>query len=305
MYIRVYERLGQPPEVMKDFEEQKRRFEMAKAEHQKRLALLRKRQFMPQCPVGTESAQTYKLPFTSAESAITEKDAPQIFTILCGPSPWQQYLRSNLNAHLQDLPMRPIRIVTDDELAQRFKGIYNQSIPASVRGFVDRRNAIIYLSEFPNRNSGKSLVGLALHEAVHLFSYPPGRSNQLSSKANRYLGAGLLEGLTQSITEDIQTKQSIDPMPDEWQAYKEYVPVARQFIKSFTPGIVGDAYFKGNIEKLHAVIKQQWTYKSFYTVKMLTNQKKKDQALKLIDSLQKAYLNKPKPKIQQFQWIFR
>ena len=40
MYIRVYERIGQPPEILRDVEEEKRRFEMAKAEHKKRLAPL-------------------------------------------------------------------------------------------------------------------------------------------------------------------------------------------------------------------------------------------------------------------------
>jgi hypothetical protein len=63
MYIRVYERLGQPPEIVREFEEDKRRFEMRKAEHKKRLASLKKFQFMWQCPGGTESIQSYKLPF--------------------------------------------------------------------------------------------------------------------------------------------------------------------------------------------------------------------------------------------------
>jgi len=35
MYVRVYEGLGQPPEVVRDFEEQKQRFEVTKAEHEK------------------------------------------------------------------------------------------------------------------------------------------------------------------------------------------------------------------------------------------------------------------------------
>lgn len=167
MYIREYEGLGQPAEVVRDFEEQKRYFEMAKAEHKKRLASLKKFQFTSQCPSGTQSAQSYKLPFKSAESNITEKDALQIFTILCGPSPWQQYLRSNLNAHLQDLPKQPIRIVTD--LDERYRAVFGAPVPADVQGFVDRRNATIYLKEFPARNWDKSKVGLALHEAVHLF----------------------------------------------------------------------------------------------------------------------------------------
>jgi hypothetical protein len=177
MYIRVDEGLGQP--------------------------------FMPQCPAGTQSAQSYTLPFGSAERDITDRDAPQIFKILCGPSPWQQHLRANLNAHLQDLPIQPIRIVIAGEFARRYGEIFNTPVPANAQGFVDRRNAIIYLKEFPAGNVGKSKVGLALHEAVHLFSHPAGKSNHLRGSAYLFLGEGLLEGLTQAITEDIQTAQGL------------------------------------------------------------------------------------------------
>jgi hypothetical protein len=306
MYIRVYERLGQPPEELRDFEEQKRRFEMAKAEHEKRLASLKKFQFTSQCPSGTQSAQSYKLPFTSAERNITEKDALQIFTILCGPSPWQQYLRSNLNAHLPDLPKQPIRIVTNGEFARKYKAIFNEPVPADAQGFVDRRNATIYLKEFPASNRGQSKVGLALHEAVHLFSHPPGRSNQLRATAYSFLGVGLLEGLTQVITEDIQTEQGIRPLPDKWQAYKEYVRVAHEFSRIFKPAVV-DAYFKGDVTKLLRVIEQRWTHASFERVRMLTNQNDQNatnQALKLIKSLEDAYSKRPKLR-GEFQWIFR
>jgi V8-like Glu-specific endopeptidase len=41
MYIRAYEGLGQIPEDLRDFEEDKRRFEMAKTEHEERLASLK------------------------------------------------------------------------------------------------------------------------------------------------------------------------------------------------------------------------------------------------------------------------
>jgi outer membrane protein OmpA-like peptidoglycan-associated protein len=264
----------------------------------------RNSQSLPQCPGGTQPAQNYKPPFTLAESRITEQEALQVFVILCGPSPWQQYLRSNLNAHLQDLPaQRPIRIVID--LDQRYRAVFGAPPPADVQGFVDRRNATIYLREFPAGNVGRSLMGLALHEAVHLFSHPPGRSNQLRATAYDFLGVGLLEGLTQVITEDIQTAQGIRPLRDRWQAFKEYIPVARRVIQIFTLAVVGDAYFKGDVTKLLRVIEQRWTHASFRKVKMLIDQKQTKQALQLIDSLEKAYLIRPKPKVHEFRWIFR
>ena len=258
---------------------------------------------LPQCPPAT--AQNYSPPFQSAQRTITESDAPQIFRILCGPSPWQQYLRSNLSAHLQDLPIKPIRIVTDGELARTYRSIFNTPTSAGTQGFVDRRNATIYLKEFPAGSRGTSVVGLALHEAVHLFSHPPGRSTLLTALAYGFLGEGLLEGLTQVITEDIQTAQGIGPMHERWQAYKEYVPVAREFIRIFTPSIVGDAYFKGYVNQLVQAVDQRWTRQGFQTVSVLINQKKTQEALQLIRKLEQRYLNRPKPTIRQFNWIFR
>jgi hypothetical protein len=39
------------------------------------------------------------------------------------------------------------------------------------------------LKEFPARNFGKTKAGLALHEAVHLFSHPAGKSNHIRATA--------------------------------------------------------------------------------------------------------------------------
>lgn len=131
----------------------------------------------------------------------------------------------------------------------------------------------------------------------------------MRATAYDFLEKGLIEGLTQVITEDIQTKQGISPLPDRWQVYEEYVPVAREFIRIFTPAVVGDAYFKGDlaIAKLRVVIEQRWTRASFDRVKMFTNQNDQnatEQALRLIGSLEKAYSKRPKLR-GPFQWIFR
>jgi len=265
---------------------------------------------LSQCPAGTQPAPNCNQTSSSAERNIKEQDAPQIFALLCGPSPWSQFLRSNLNASLQSIPkQRPIQIVTDYDFARKYKDVFNAPAPQDAQGSVDRRNATIFLKEFPARNFGRSFVGIALHEAVHLFSHPPGRSNQLRATAYDFLGTGLLEGITQAITEDIQTAHCIKPMRERWQPYKYYLPVAREFIRIFTPAIVGDAYFNGNVTRLLRAIEGRWTFPSFRRLRMLTNQitdeKGKDQALQLIVSLEKAYLNRPKPKISKFQWVFR
>jgi hypothetical protein len=249
------------------------------------------------------STENFQLPFSSAERNITERDAPHIFTILGGPSPWQRYLRRNLDTHRQDLPAKPMRIVNDAEFARKYRGIFGEAPPADAQGFVDRANATMYLREFPARNLDQTKAGLALHEAVHLFSHPAGRSNRLRATVYGLLEEGLLEGLTQIITEDIQAAQGIRPLRAEWQAYGKYIPVARKFIQVFTPGLVGDAYFNGTVTPLINAITGRWTAAGLDRVRRLTNQEQTEQALKAIETLEQAY--RSRPRIIGFQQVFR
>ena len=253
----------------------------------------------------TRSTGSFQPPFSSAERNITENDAWHIFTILVGPSPWQQLLQRNFDAHKKDLPAKPMRIVTDGEFARTYRGIFGQSPPVDAQGFVDRRNATIYLREFPVKNLNQTKVGLAVHEAVHLFSHPPGKSNRLRATVYELLGQGLLEGLTQIITEDIQAAQGISPLRVQWQAYKQYIPVARKFMQAFTPVLVGDAYFNGSVTPLINAITRRWTIDGFRRVRQLTNQGQTQQALQLIDSLEQTYLKASKPRVIGFRQIFR
>ena len=250
-------------------------------------------------------SENYKPPFASAERNITENDAPHIFTILGGPSRWQDYLKSNLANHMKDLPSRPMRIVNDAEFATKYKSIFGNAPSADTRGFVDRRNATIYLSEFPARNFNQTKAGLALHEAVHLFSHPPGKSNALRATVYALFERGLLEGLTQIITEDIQATQGIRPLRDEWRAYQKYIPVAAKFLQVFTPTVVGDAYFFGKVTPLIDAITRRWTAAGLSNVRRLTNQEQTQQALQAIDTLEHAYSQRMKPRVIQFKQLFR
>ncbi len=251
----------------------------------------------------SRSACNVSPPFSSAERNITEKDAPRIFAILGGPSPWQPHLQRNLAAHKKDLSARPMRIVTEGEFAKRYRGVFGQPAPADAQGFVDRRNATIFLREFPARNFNQTKAGLALHEAVHLFSHPSGRSNSLRATAYGLLEQGLLEGLTQIVTEDIQAAQCIRPLRTEWQAYKEYIPVARRFMQVFTPALVADAYFSGIVTPLINAITRRWSIDGFRRVRQLTNRKQTQQALQAIEALEHTY--RSKPRLIQFQQVFR
>ena len=244
----------------------------------------------------SEALPAYQRPFSSAEHDILERDGPHILTILGGPSPWRNYLQTNLNSHRRTLPSNFMRICDGGEFVKAYKRIFNEPPPADAQGFVDRRNGRMILKEFPDKNYGKSKVGLALHEAVHLFSHPPGKSNLIRATIYNFLDQGLLEGLTQMVTEDIQSEQGISPMRDRWQPYKEYATIARKFVASFSPRLVGDAFFFGNLNPLNNLVQIKWTIPAYIRLRGLTNQKKTSEALQLIDQL-----NRPR----EFQQVFR
>ena len=208
--------------------------------------------------VNCKSGKDYRPPFSSAQRHITEGDAVRIFTILCDHPPGKISYAQTWPLVKRVLPQGPANA------GSSAKEIWPSAIKTSsalghlqTRGFVDRRNAVIYLAEFPSKNYGGSLAGLALHEAVHLFSHPPGKSKQLRSTGFSFLRVGLIEGLTQAITENMQEAQGIRPLPDRWQAYQEYTPVARQFVRCFTAQVVGDAYFNGNLTRLLRAIERR------------------------------------------------
>ena len=246
----------------------------------------------------TASTASYRRPFSSAERDVTEKDAPHIFTILGGPSPWRQYLQTNLTSYRSYLPPKPMQICDDREFASSYRRIFGEAPPADAQGFVDRRNGTMVLKEFPARNYGKTKAALALHEAVHLFSHPPGKSNALRATSYELLGQGLIEGLTQMITDDILTEQTFSPLREEWQAYKSFTPVARKFVEAFSLRLVAEAFFYGMLDPLNRAIRFKWGPDGFANVRQLTTNKQKDVALRLIKRLNE-------PRIIHQQQVFR
>jgi hypothetical protein len=243
----------------------------------------------------SEAVSSCPASFT-AERDITEKDTAFVLKILGGPSPWQQFLQRNLASHRRTLPTKAIRICDEGEFAGGYRRVFGEPAPADAQGFVDRRNGMMILKEFPQKNYGKSKVGIALHEAVHLFSHPPGRSNRIRATVYGLLEQGLLEGLTQIVTDDILMTQCISPMRDRWQPYKNFTPIARKFVQSLSPRIVADAYFLGMVNPLLNFIRIKWTDASFVRLRRLANQQQTPAALQLMDTL-----NTPR----EFQQIFR
>jgi hypothetical protein len=190
-----------------------------------------------------------------------------------------------------------MRICDENEFARSYQRVYGERVPVDAQGFVDRRNGMMILKEFPARNFGKTKVGLALHEAVHLFSHPAGKSNQTRGTAFSLLNSGLIEGITQMITDDILAEQEFSPLPERWQAYGLLTPIAREFVRSFSP-LVAEAYFNGAILPLFNAIQARWTMPAFQRVAELANQKQKNPALQLMTVLNQ-------PRVTQFQQVFR
>lgn len=236
----------------------------------------------------SEACPSFLTSFSSAERDITDKDAAPILTILGGPSPWQQFLQQNLATHRRTLPAKPIRICDEREFASSYRRVHQEAPSADTQGFVDRRNGMMILKEFPIGNIGKSKVGIAVHEAVHLFSHPPGKSNRIRATAFSLLGPGLLEGITQMVTDDILRTQCISAMRSQWQPYKEVTAIARRFLASFSQPVVGNAYFQGDINQLLNLIQIKWTERWYVRLRDLADRKQMKAALSMIDTLDSA-----------------
>lgn len=191
-----------------------------------------------------------------------------------------------------------MRIVRDETFATEYKKIFDLYPDADAQGFVERRNAVIYLKEFPQGNSNQSKVGLALHEAVHLFSHPAGKSNHLRGAAYGMLGRGLLEGFTQVVTEDIQAEQAIRPMRSDWQAYRQFTPVVRKLLKLLGPNLIAGAYFYGQLNPFLQGVIAKMTAARFHQLRQLTDQGNTQQAIDLIDKVARY-------RVTQLQHVFR
>ena len=121
--------------------------------------------------------------YRSGEDRVYENDFEAVLAVLAGPSQWQEHIRESLRVARQNLPRRAFRIVNSEEFVRTMRALGESGDMAHIPGVTDKRAGIITMQEFFGKNSHQTFLGAALHEAVHLVSHPPGRSEKQHSTA--------------------------------------------------------------------------------------------------------------------------
>jgi hypothetical protein len=156
---------------------------------------------------------------------------------------------------------------------------------AHIPGVTDKRAGIITMQEFFGKNSHQTFLGAALHEAVHLVSHPPGRSEKQHSTAWGILGEGLLEGLVECVTRDILTAQGIALARPGLLGHQKRVPVARELLRSLSVPLLARVLFGGDFQQFLMVMNHTYSPAGWTEIKMLTTANNPARAIQRMSEL--------------------
>lgn len=235
MYIPVRETLGQPPEVLRDFEEQKRRFEVAKADHERRLTPLPLDLLPLQVLIRAGVKTTTRVGRTTASLMHQALDRSRL-------------LRPYIERKLLRLwiPTKFIHHNSDAEFDTAYMRLHKTTIPTgsekkelqNKRGFYHPQTNAIHLR--PSTHTGH-----ALHEAIHKFASPGFQTT---------FGSFLNEGVTQYFTDLVLQEQGLDRM--EGHFYQSQLACANRLVQLFGQDLVARAYFQGKPDLARNVVRR-------------------------------------------------
>ncbi len=244
--------------------------------------------------------------FRSAEDRVAEKGFEVVLAVLAGPSPWQEYIRENLRIARQNLPHRPFRIVSSKEFAQTMQTLGRGGDMAHTPGVTDKRTGILTMQEFFGVNSRATFLGAALHEAVHWVSHPAGRGGKSHSTAWPILGEGLLEGLVECITREILSAQGIAQARPDRRGHLQRVPVARELLRKHGTPLLAQVLFAGDYREFLMLMNRTYSPAGWMEIGRLTTANDPVRAIQRMNELRAVEeQRRPKPKVREFQWIFR
>lgn len=219
----------------------------------------------------------------SAEQRIREDDFETVLTVLVGPSPWQQFLRTNLATARQNLPRRPFRVVNRREFERTMQALGDAGDVGHIPGVTDKRNGIITMQEFFGVNSQATFLSAALHEAVHLVSHPPGRGDRVHSTAWGIVGEGLLEGMVECVTIDVLNAQNITLARTNMRGHVQRVPVAVALLRRFGLPLIGRLLFGGEFRPFLQLMNDTYSARGWQEIQSLTTRNNPQQAIQRIN----------------------
>ncbi|MBD9356760.1 hypothetical protein [Methylomonas albis] len=224
MYIFASEGLGQSPEMLSDFDDEKRRFDAANAEHLKRLA--------PPA-LGVLPLDVLRKAGLTTETRINKSTAALLQSVLERSRVLRPYIAGKLISI--KIPKNFIHHDFDKVFEHKLVSLHNIVIPMgssaekelkNIYGFYHAQTQTIHLR--PSAN-----IGHALHEAIHKFA-SPGFLN--------IFGKFLNEGVTHYFTDLVLVEQGLLKS----KAYAEELACAKNLVRICGRERVAQAYFLGS-----------------------------------------------------------
>lgn len=218
--------------------------------------------------------------FKSAAERISMSgdDFQDVCAVLAGPSRWHEFIRDNIPVAMKAAPSHHFQFLSAKEFEREGR--------AGTLGITNKLTGEIKMLDISSNNAGFAAMGAALHELVHLVSHPPEHGKKISMFF--VLGEGILEGLTQVVTEDILHQQGIAPYTGH--NYGERVKIVRKLIEVFSPNGVrmfGKALFLGQSSEL-SPLPQRFTARGFDEIKNLATMHNSKKAIERINNLSKT-----------------
>jgi len=221
----------------------------------------------------------------SAEERIREDDFESVLRVLAGPSPWQQFIVTNLRVARQNIPSRPFRVVSAKEFERTMRALGEQGDLGHTPGVTDKRTGVITMQEFFGMNSHATYLGAALHEAVHLVSHPPGRANRQHSTAWGIVGEGLLEGLVECVTVDILNTQRIALARPKMRGHVQRLPVAIELLRGLGVPLLGRVLFEGDFRQFLLLMHHTYSVRGWQEIQSLTTANNPRRAIQRMNEL--------------------
>ncbi|MCA9420536.1 MAG: hypothetical protein KC592_05950 [Nitrospira sp.] len=223
MYIRVHEGLGQPPDLLRDFEDEKRRFEMAKAEHEKRLAPI---------PLDILPLEVLKGASIRTTTLVGKKTASLIQTVLERSRVLRPYIDRKLRRIM--IPTGFVIYNSDPEFNNAYTKLHKLVIPTGSteeKGLINKRGFYHPPTDTIHLRPGAT-IGAAVHEAIHKYASPGFRA---------VFGGFLDEGVTQYFTDLVLEEQGVAKGKT---AYQNQMRCANELVRLFGHDRVAKAYFQ-------------------------------------------------------------
>ena len=210
----------------------------------------------------------------------SKSDSDAVWEVMRGTgSRWEPFIKNNWDAarkvFLKKYQDSGFTIVSPEQ----FDG------DAEASGITHKDKATIELKEVGYHSGNTSLI-LALHELVHWVSHPPDQGKDVT--AGILLHHGLIEGLTQIVTEDILAAQKI--RKSEQEIYVERVAIVNKMMDRFGFELFGKALFVGHYSELRDAFASDWGLETKTLAKlwMFADCNQRDHAIKLIEELNLA-----------------